>query len=245
MPVYGQHGMTILNQHLESGKPLDDIQLNNISLENWSLENREMKGLSCRRSILDGSGFTKVGFEDSVFEESNLKGASFRACSLDSVNFNSCILLRSGFSGCAFTGGSFKRSLMQRTAFRNCSLSDMLFLNVEAGKNVVEKCAFSGCDFLFEDSGGITGFQGSVFSDSIFINCTFQGFALTGVEMKNCVFIGTGFALPDWEDIDVDDVKFSFCSGIPEWKRTVRPGLEELGSEIEAARFLAEIRGDI
>lgn len=245
MPVYGEQGKAIFNEHLNSGKPLDDIQFNNINLEEFALKEQKISNMSCRRSVFDNSNFSNISFYDSLFEESNLKDALFQNSEMNDVNFNSSILLRARFLKTAFYGGSFKRSYMQRVCFDSCSFRDTLFLNVEGARTEIKKSVFVNCDFLFDDSGGITGFQDSKFTDSIFINCTFQGFALTAVNLENSVFIGSGFALPDWEDINTDKTRFSFCNGIPEWKRLPQPEQISLKSEIEAARFLAGIRGEI
>lgn len=245
MPVYSQHGKAILQEHLDSGKPLDDIQLNEINLECFFMKGRDMKQLSCRRSILDDASFVQTGLYSPFFEESNLKDSLFQNSVLYDANFNSCILLRSRFSQTTVYGGAFKRSYMQRIMFERSLFRDTLFLNVEAGKSTVTGSVFMYCDFLFDDSGGISGFQGSEFTGSIFINCTFSGYALTAIEMQNCTFIRCAFALLDWEDIKTDNVQFCLCSGIPGWKGIPEPEPEYLDNDVEAARFLAEVRGEI
>ncbi|MBN2735385.1 MAG: pentapeptide repeat-containing protein [Spirochaetales bacterium] len=244
MPVYGAQGKAILMEHLSSGKPLDNVQLNNIELQDFELENRTLKELSCQRSILDNSHFVKCNVYDSVFEESNLKNGTFQFASFNNVNYNSSILLRAQFLDSYLLNGAFKRCYMQRTRFVGCSLKEILFMNVEASRSQFQQSVFSGCDFLFDDSGGITGLQESTFTDSLFIDCSFQGFALTGVNMKNCSFIRCAFGLPDWEDVEIQGNCFVLCSGLPAWKNAPFVEPMVLEKEIEAARFLSELRGD-
>ena len=244
MPIYGAHGMALLKDHLESGKPLEQIQLIGIDLSGMDFSGRSFKELSVSKSLLDGADFTDAAIEESIFEESNMKDVLFVGSRLQDTDVSSSILLRAMMQEVRAFSCSFKRSYMQRLHIRKSMFCDCLFINIEAEKADAIESVFSSCDFRFDDSGGVTGFQESVFQNCIFMDCTFEGFALTGVDMTGSVFIRCRFRVPDWEDVETAGGHFFGCSGIPGWKELSEPPALPLNHE-NAAKELLQTLGSV
>ncbi|WP_020614501.1 pentapeptide repeat-containing protein [Sediminispirochaeta bajacaliforniensis] len=243
MPVYSAHAGPLFTEHLASGKPLDDVQLNGMDLTGWNFAGRAFTGLSVRRSILDRADFGGARIHESVVEESNLKDVRFDGALLEETSFSSCVLMRSSFRGSRMEGGSFRGSYMQRLLFSSAVFSGTLFMNVEAALSEVRESVFYDCHFRFDDTGGITGFQESSFHNCLFIGCTMEGFALTGVDLTGTVFIDSRFRIPDWEDTEIGEASFIGCSGLPLWLRRGECSMKELTAREEAAVFIASTGG--
>lgn len=242
MPVYGSHGKALLDDHLESGKPLDEIQLNGIDLTGIDFSEKVFTELTVQKSLLDNAVFTKTTITNSLFEETNLRDTTFFNAVMSHTDIGSSILLRARMEKTRVFSCSFKRSLMQRLCIHRAMFSDCLFLNIEAMKTKSVETVFYGCDFRFDDTGGITGFQDSELLNCVFIGCSFEGFALTGVDLAGSIFLYCRFSVPDWEDVDTEGALFYVCQGLPDWKRTAPLLPHVLENKGTAEKLLAELR---
>lgn len=115
----------------------------------------------------------------SDFSTKNLRQSFFEKCVFESANYSDA-----GLAGSLFSRSFFKESNYHNTNFQSCDFRHCKFENIEAG---------------FE----YTRFNKSIFVESEFLNCIFNGISMNDVIFNNCLFRGC-----EWIPISIENAVF-------------------------------------